>query len=299
MLKSHIGEIAALGTAFCWTFTGISFEYAGKKVGSLAVNFIRLILGFIFISIFTYFTRGFLLPTDSTYFNWIWLGLSGIIGFFLGDLFLFQSYLEVGTRVAMLIMAMSPPITALLGFIFMGEVIRPIGLLGMAITILGIAVVILSKDTGEKKLKITHSVKGISYAFLGAVGQSVGLILSKVGMGTYNAFAATQIRIIAGFIGFFLLFVYKRQWKDLTVAFKDKKAMTGITIGSIFGPFLGVSLALISLQNTTAGISATITSIMPILIIPFSIILFKEKVKPKEILGTLISVVGVAILFIT
>ncbi len=299
MLKSHIGEIAALGTAFCWTFTGISFEYAGKKVGSLAVNFIRLILGFIFISIFTYFTRGFLLPTDSTSFNWIWLGLSGIIGFFLGDLFLFQSYLEVGTRVAMLIMAMSPPITALLGFIFMGEVIRPIGLLGMAITILGIAVVILSKDTGEKKLKITHSVKGISYAFLGAVGQSVGLILSKVGMGTYNAFAATQIRIIAGFIGFFLLFVYKRQWKDLTVAFKDKKAMTGITIGSIFGPFLGVSLALISLQNTTAGISATITSIMPILIIPFSIILFKEKVKPKEILGTLISVVGVAILFIT
>ena len=298
MLKSHIGEIAALATAFCWTFTGISFEYAGKKVGSLAVNFIRLILGFIFISIFTYFTRGLLLPTDSTSFNWIWLGLSGIIGFFIGDLFLFQSYLEVGTRVAMLIMATSPPITALLGFIFMGEVITPKGLLGMAITTLGIAVVILSKDTGEKKLKLTHSVKGLTYAFLGALGQSVGLILSKIGMGTYNPFAATLLRIITGFIGFFILFLYKKKWKDLTLAFKDKKAMTGITIGAFFGPFVGVSLALISLQNTTAGISATITSIMPVLIIPFSIILFKEKVKPKEILGTLISVVGVAILFI-
>lgn len=298
MLKSHIGEIAALGTAFCWTFTGISFEYAGKKVGSLAVNFIRLILGFIFISIFTYLTRGLLLPTDSTSFNWIWLGLSGIIGFFLGDLFLFQSYLEIGTRVAMLIMAASPPITALLGFIFMGETITWKGLLGMAITTLGIAVVILSKETGEKKIKITHSAKGLTYAFLGALGQSVGLILSKVGMGSYNAFAATQIRIVTGFIGFLILFIYKRKWNDLTVAFKDKKAMTGITIGSIFGPFLGVSLALISLQHTTAGISATITSIMPVLIIPFSIILFKEKVKPKEILGTLISVVGVAVLFI-
>ncbi len=299
MLKSHIGEIAALATAFCWTFTGISFEYAGKKVGSLAVNFIRLILGFIFISIFTYFARGLLLPTDSTSFNWIWLGLSGLIGFFLGDLFLFQSYLEVGTRVAMLIMATSPPITALLGFIFMGEIIKPMGLIGMAITTLGIAVVILSKDTGEKKFKITHSIKGLIYAFLGALGQSVGLILSKIGMGTYNAFAATQIRIIFGFIGFFILFIYKRNWKDLTVAFNDKKAMTGIAIGSLFGPFIGVSLALISLQHTTAGISATITSIMPIIIIPFSIIFFKDKVKPKEILGTLISVVGVALLFIT
>lgn len=297
MLKSHIGEITALATAFCWTFTGISFEYAGKKVGSLAVNFLRLILGFVFISIFTYFTRGFILPTDSTSFNWIWLGLSGIIGLFLGDLFLFQSYLEVGTRLAMLIMATSPPITALLGFIFMGEVITPMGLLGMAITTLGIAIVILSKDKGEKKLKVNHSIKGLTYAFLGAIGQSVGLIFSKIGMGTYNAFAATQIRIIAGFLGFFL-FLFKKKWKDLSVAFKDKKAMTGITIGSIFGPFIGVSLALISLQYTTAGISATITSIMPVLIIPFSIILFKEKVKPKEILGTLISVVGVALLFI-
>ncbi len=298
MLKSHLGEIAALGTAFCFTFTGISFEYAGKKVGSLAVNFIRLILGFIFISIFTYFTRGLLLPTDSTTFNWTWLGLSGIIGLFLGDLFLFQSYLEIGTRVAMLIMATSPPITALLGFIFMGEVVTPKGLLGMAITTLGIAVVILSKDTGEKKFKLTHSIKGLTYAFLGAIGQSVGFILSKIGMGTYNPFAATQIRIVTGFIGFFLLFVYKNNWKDLGIALKDKKAMTGITLGSIFGPFLGVSLGLISLQNITAGISATITSIMPIIIIPFSIIIFKEKVKPKEILGTIISVIGVAILFI-
>lgn len=298
MLKSHIGEIAALGTAFCWTFTGISFEYAGKKVGSLAVNFIRLVLGFVFISIFTYFTRGLLLPTDSSSFNWIWLGLSGLIGFFIGDLFLFQAYLEVGTRVAMLIMAASPPITALLGYIFMDEVITSRGLIGMAVTTVGIAVVILSKEKGEKKIKISHSIKGLTYAFLGAIGQSVGLVLSKIGMGDYNAFAATQIRIVTGFIGFFILFAYKKKWKDLGVAFKDKKAMTGITIGSIFGPFLGVSLALISLQNTTAGISATITSIMPVLIIPFSILLFKEKVKPKEILGTLISVVGVAILFI-
>lgn len=298
MLKSHLGEIAALATALCWTFTGISFEYAGKKVGSLAVNFIRLIIGFIFISIFTYFTRGLLLPTDSTTLNWTWLGLSGIIGFFLGDLFLFQSYLEIGTRVAMLIMAASPPITALLGFIFMGEVVTPKGLLGMAITTLGIAVVILSKETGEKKIKVTHSIKGLTYAFLGAIGQSVGLILSKMGMGDYNPFAATQIRIITGFIGFFLLFVYKKNWKQLAIALKDKKAMTGITIGSLFGPFLGVSLSLISLQNTTAGISATITSIMPIMIIPFSIIFFKEKVKAKEIFGTIISVVGVAILFI-
>ena len=90
MLSSKIGEIAALSTAFCWAIMGLFFESAGKRVGSLAVNFIRLVFGFLFISVFTYFFRGQLFPLDATLHNWTWLGVSGIIGFFLGDLFLFQ-----------------------------------------------------------------------------------------------------------------------------------------------------------------------------------------------------------------
>ncbi|OZV10877.1 EamA family transporter [Tissierella sp. P1] len=298
MLKSNVGELAALATAFCWSLSATAFELSGKKVGSLSVNYIRLVTGFIFISVFTFFTRGYFLPIDATSKNWIFLSISGLIGFFIGDLFLFQSYLEVGSRVSMLIMATSPPIAALLGFIIFGEKLRVISILGMAITLLGIAIVILSKNPDEKKIKITHSVKGLTYAFLGSLGQSVGLIFSKIGMGEYNPFAATQIRIIAGFISFTILFIYLKKWDDLRLALKDKKAMLGITIGSIFGPFVGVSLSLLSLQYTSAGISSTITSIVPVTIIPLSMLVFKEKIKLKEILGAITTVAGVAVLFL-
>src|SRR5690554_5018120 len=98
MLKSNIGELTALGTAICWSLSATFFELSGKKVGSLAVNYIRLVTGFIFISIFTLITRGYLLPLDANSQNWIFLSISGLIGFFIGDLFLFQSYLEVGSR---------------------------------------------------------------------------------------------------------------------------------------------------------------------------------------------------------
>lgn len=298
MVESHFGEIAALSTAICWTIMGVFFESAGKRVGSLSVNFIRLVFGFSFLSIFTYFSRGYLLPVDATVQNWTWLSISGLIGFFLGDLFLFQAYIEIGTRISMLILATSPPMTALLGYIFMDERISPLGLLGMLITILGVGLVILGKDAEGEKIQFTHSIKGITYAFLGAVGQSIGTIFSKIGMGDYNPFAATQIRIIAGFIGFVALFFYLNKWADLKEASKDKKAMLLIALGAIFGPFLGVSLQLISLQHTTAGISATIVSIMPITIIPFSILIYKEKLKLKEIIGAVISVIGVGILFL-
>lgn len=298
MIRGNIGELAALGTAFCWTFSAIFFELSGKRVGSLSVNYIRLITGFIFISIFTLITRGMLLPGDATAHNWIFLSISGFIGFFIGDLFLFQSYLEVGSRISMLIMAGSPPITALLGYLVFGEKLSLINLLGMVITLAGIAIVILGKDSDEEKLKANYSVKGLVYAFLGSLGQAVGLIFSKVGMGEYNIFAATQIRIITGFISFTLFIIYLKKWDDIKAALKDKKAMTGITLGSIAGPFVGVSLSLLSLKYTSAGISSTITSIVPVTIIPISIWVFKEKVKPKEIFGAIVTVIGVGVLFL-
>ncbi len=294
----HTGEILALITAIFWTIMAVLFESAGKKVGSLSVNFIRLVTGFTMLSVFVYFYRGHLLPTDASLHNWTWLGISGFVGFFLADLFLFQAYVEIGTRISMLILALGPPMTAILGYFFLGENLSGMGILGMLITISGIAIVILSKDKGENKFKVKHSIKGLTYAFLGAVGNSVGMILTKIGMGDYSPFAATQIRIITGFIGFVIMFAYLNKWDDLKKALLDKKSLAYITLGSVFGPFLGVSFQLMSLQHTSAAISSTITSIMPVTILPFSVLVFKEVLKPKEILGALVSVVGVGILFL-
>lgn len=298
MIISRIGETTALIAAFCLTITGLSFEAAGKKVGSLSVNFISLVFGFLFISTFTYFTRELVLPIDASVHNWTWLSISGVIGFFLGDIFLFRSYVELGTRLTLLIMASSPPLTAILGLVFLNEEIKPLGAIGMLITIIGISVVILSKDKGGERIEFTHSAKGIFFAFLGAVGQAVGTIFSKVGMGDYNAFSATQIRIIAGFLSFFVFFLIFNKWDDLKKAIRNKKAIFLIALGATFGSFLGVSMQLTSLQYTTAGISSTIMAITPVIVIPFSIVIFKEKVVPKEIFGAILSFLGVALLFL-
>jgi drug/metabolite transporter (DMT)-like permease len=287
-----------LMTAIFWTIMAVFFETAGKRVGSLAVNFIRLVTGFIMLSIFVYFRRGYLLPTDATLHNWTWLGISGLVGFFFADLFLFQAYVEIGTRITMLILASGPPITAILGYLVLGERLSLAGIVGMLITVGGIAIVILSKDSDDKKFKVNHPLKGIIFSLLGAIGNSVGMIFTKIGIGDYSPFAATQIRIITGFIGFLILFACTNRWDDLKKAVLDKKAITFIALGSIFGPFLGVSFQLMSLQYTTAGISSTITSIMPVTILPFSVLIFKEKLTIKEVLGALISVIGIAILFL-
>lgn len=297
-MGTHIGEIAALLTAICWTLNAVAFESAGKKVGSLSVNYIRLFIAFFLLSICSFVTRGLAFPTDATGHTWFWLLISGLMGFVLGDMFLFQAYVEIGSRISLLIMSAAPPITALVGFLIMGERISLLGLVGMFTTMVGICVVILSRNPAENKVQFNRPVRGLVYACLGALGQAFGLILSKHGMGSYHPFAATQIRLIAAFIGFTIIITVRHKWPEIRAAFDDRKAIGEIAIGAIFGPFIGVTFSLLAVQYTATGIVSSISSVSPVLIIPASITIFKEKVLPKEILGAVISIIGVILLFL-
>ncbi len=200
-------------------------------------------------------------------------------------------------------MALAPPITAFAGWLMLGEVMSLMKWVGMFITFLGIAIVILKREKHEdigkrRKIKANYSIKGILLAFGGAVGQGVGLVLSKKGMGEYDAFAASQIRVITGMIGFAVIILIMGRFGKVWEAVKHYSAMKRIALGSVFGPFLGVSFSLLAVQHTQAGIAATIMSIVPVLIIPPAIFLFHEKVNWKEILGAVITVGGVAIFFL-
>ena len=280
----------------------MAFESAGKRVGALSLNLIRLVMGLVFLAIFNaIFNDGFL--PSATGYQWFWLTLSGVVGFVLGDLFLFRSFILIGARIAMLIMALVPPITALIGWITLGEVLSGMEFLGMGITLLGIVMVVsanldLKKGTFGKTLKMGPLVLGIMLALGGAVGQAAGLVLSKKGMQDMNAFEATQIRIMAGVVGFTLVITFFKRWNHLLAALKDLKAMKAMTLGSLTGPFLGVSFSLLAVQNTDTGIAATLMALTPVMIIPPAILLNKERIRIIEIIGAMVSIAGVALFFL-
>lgn len=292
-IQSHVGEIASLLTAVCWTFSAIYFEKAGRRVGSLSVNIIRIFLGVIFLGITTLFTRGMLFPIDATPYNWFWLGLSGIVGFFLGDLFLFKTYTIIGSRTSQLVMSLAPMITAVIGWFFLSEYLTPKSIAGIVVSVTGIMIAVAGK-----KLRLDVPVKGFLYAIGGALGQAVGLILSKKGMGDYDAIAATQIRAIFGFAAFALLVTFMRRWRKVILAAGERKSMSAITIGAMFGPFIGVSLSLFAVKHTETGIASALMALTPIFIIIPSAIMFKEKITARQVTGAVISIIGASIFFL-
>lgn len=298
MIEAYSGEIAALITALFWTITALAFEFATKKVGTYPVNIIRLTTAFFLVGATTYVTRGLFFPTDATAKAWFWLSISGLIGFVLGDLFLFSSYTLIGSRVAMLIMTLAPPATAILSYFVLNESLSYFSILGMTLVIFGISLTIFGKPVNGKTFSFNYSGKGLLFAFLGAMGQAGGLVLSKLGMGDYAPLAATQIRIIAGMVGFGILITVLGKWRQVRVTLIQKRPMTGIAIGSLFGPFLGVTFSMIAIQHTSAGVAATLMSIVPVLIIAPAYFMFNQKITVKEIIGAVISVGGVVMFFI-
>jgi drug/metabolite transporter (DMT)-like permease len=294
----HSGEFAALATAFFWTITALAFESASRKVGSVAVNILRLVIGLIFLTTFTFIRRNMLLPFDASPETWLWMTLSGLVGFVFGDLFLFKSYTIIGSRFAMLIQTLVPPLTALFGWIIMKEHLSLFHFFGMTLTFSGISLAIFNRKGEGERLSLKISPRGLLYSFAGATGQALGLVLSKVGLKDYDLFSANQIRVIAGIAGFCLLITFMRRWPGIRAAVVNRPAMKSITLGAFFGPFLGVSFALIALRHTEAGIASTIMALVPVFILVPAVLLYKQKVTAIELIGSVISVCGVALFFI-
>ncbi len=243
--------------------------------------------------------RGNWMPSDASPEAWKWLSISGLAGFVAGDYCLFKSYSYLSAKLSMLIMSLAPPVAALFGAVILHEKLTWLNGLGMVLVLSGIAVVILKRpDSENNKSRLNYPVKGLLLAFGGAVGQGIGAVFSKLGMGNYDPFASSQIRVISGILGFVIIISLAKQWQSIILSLKNNNAIIPLLFGSFFGPFMGVSLSLLSFQHTSVGIASTLFATVPVFILVPSVLLFHEKLNWKEIAGAFMAVTGMAIFFL-
>jgi drug/metabolite transporter (DMT)-like permease len=301
-LGSNAGELAALGTALCWTGTAFCFQAAGRAIGSLTVNLLRLILALGLLSLLAWAMRGRPWPDDASAHAWVWLSISGLIGFTLGDLCLFRAFVLLGARRSTLVMSLAPPMTAFAGWVALGEVLGLLQIAAIALTVTGVILAVRERSIADAGAAAEHAPveagKGVLLALGGAAGQAAGLVLSKHGMGTYPALPATQIRVIAGIAGFAVVFTAVRWWPRLWAARRSPRGLTFTAMGALLGPVMGVTLSLYAVQHTATGVAASIMAVTPILVIPVAAIVHRERITARSVLGAVVAVVGVVLLFL-
>ena len=238
--------------------------------------------------------------------RWFWLGISGIIGLAIGDLFLFQAYITIGPRLGLLFLSLAPALASVLAWVILGETLSAGSILGIGLTLAGITWVVLESNTSVKanspaKVEPLYKIswKGITAGLLSATGQALGVVLAKLGLtSNFPALSANVIRMSAAFIALWLVTILQRQViSTVKAANHHRSGILYILGGAIFGPIIGVSLSLFAIQNTNIGIASTLIALPPIFLLPMGYFIFKERLSWRAIAGTLIAVAGVGLLF--
>ncbi len=303
------GEIISLGVALSWTITALLAEVASKRITPLGLNVIRMLMSLVLLAIVMWVCIGNPYPVDADGETWLWLSLSGFVGYVLGDYCLFNSYILIGSRFGQLFMTLAPAAAAIFGFILLGEQMSLLAICGMLVTMFGIGMSVLSK--GEKrKVSMKLPLKGVLFGIGAGLGQGIGLVLSKVGMTHYETmihsqevldlmpFSSTFIRAVTGLLGFGLAMIISGKTKSIAASTRDTKSMLFALGATVFGPFVGVSLSLMATLYTSTGIAQTIMAMTPVFILLPSWYFFKQKVTGMEIAGAIIAVLGVALFFV-
>ncbi len=300
------GYLAAFITLMSWTVGTFAFTKASRLAAPASVNRVRLLYAWFALSFLVCIFNGIsltqLFSTISRE-QYFWFGLSGFVGLTLGDYFAFTGYKILGGRRASLFVCFAPGAALLAGMLLIGETLSWVGIIGMMVSLSGIALLSISRTEQNAVNDEGHGdfYKGILFAGLGAVCQGVGLVLAKKGFQSngapINAIHATWIRMLCASFFVYLIGAFKiNLWTEFKSITLDKKTRTPVLIGTLFGPVIGVSFSLLAASHIEASVAQTIFSLLPVSVLFASVLFFREKVQTLSYLAVFISIIGVLIL---
>ena len=292
-----IGYLLAICAAAIWSTVALSATRIVRYFGSYNYNLLRL-LGIIVIFFPYVYINWESLYFDQSIFTAI--VLSSIIGIIIGDTFLFVCLKRLGPRRQALLFSMQIPFTIILAEVFLQTLPSLTELIGCALIFSGILIAIqFNRTIPDDDLE---NIQGNKYTglFAGiglALCQSIGIILMKPALQTTDPIIVSYLRVIVAAVIMFgsLFFIKNNQLWD-----KMKNIKT--TLFSIFLGFMGMgvgmTMLIYALKYGNPGVISTLSSTMPIMIIPILWIVTKNYAGHLAVVGATLTCIGASIIFL-
>jgi len=312
-LDAFTGPAAGLLTSVLWTATSLFFTAAARRIGPVVLNAFRISFAVLLLGVTHRCLSGAWLP-EAVERQVVLLALSGVIGLSIGDQALFVAFLDIGPRLAMLIMTTAPLFAALFGWLALGETLHGLAWLAMILTIAGVAWVVLERPRTAVGERPPNRLRGAIMAFVGAACQAGGLLLSKQGMGHgwlpeeqhMPPQTATLIRMFFAALAMLPILALYGRWRRRRAAAGVPSLRAGTRragfllacCGAVTGPFLGVWMSLVASDRAPLAVAQTLCSLPPILILPFAVLVYHEHLSPRAVVGAAVAVAGTAMLFL-
>lgn len=292
------GELACLLAAGMWAVAVAIFRRPIQRFGAPAVNLVKSVVATVLLGLTVLVTgQGNALAAAGAG----PLGLiaaSGLIGLTLGDTALFAAVGRIGPYRTMLFQTLAPVFTAVFAVFWLDTIPTGRELLGAAVILTGVMMVITpARGTVSKPAAGGGSLKaGYLFGILSALGQGVGIVLAKDGMETIPIVPATFIRLVFAAIGLVILTLASGRLNRVLQAMRDRKSLARMTGASFLGTYLAMMCMMAGVWLAPPAVSATLLSTTPVFSLFIDARSNRESIAPRKILGTIIAVLGVALL---
>lgn len=300
------GYLAAVGTLICWTISNFVLAKLTRLSDPWILNRAALFFSIFLLGVLVCIIDGlapwqlFSVPNSS---NWLWLGVSGILGKSLGDYCGFCSMRILGVRRRSMISTLGPGFTWLFGLVILSEKMNWVGIASMMLTMASLLLLINSAAEKEevKNEKFGLPLPGLLFGIASAALTGLAFILSKktfIETGRIiSEFHATWIRILVAFLAIYLVDLFRNKHPSFIKEFvfdKEKGILLFFVI--LFGAVLGLSFSLIAITKMNAAAAYTIFSMLPVSVIMVSVIVYQKKLSLKSWLYSILAVTGVIVL---
>lgn len=295
-----MGEFAALGAAVSFSAASTFFTLSGRVLGPSLVMRGSLPIGLVCLSMVYAALTHHLLPPDVEASRLMWLGLSGVTGYWLSAVAVVNAFVRIGPRLTLLIASLGPILSAVLAWMLLGERLGVGALAGIGLTVGGVSWVVSETGQNGQQISAQDYRLGALFALGAACLQAVSFVLSKKGLeGGYEPVAGNLIRLAAATVTIWLFALAQGQVRASFRAFHDHpRAFRHMSAAALVGPALGATLVMVALRYAEVGVASTITNLTPIFLIPVGYLVFQERITPRAVTGTLVAIIGTGVLFL-
>lgn len=284
-----LGAAAALGAAVSWALTSVLWRRMGDELSANEMNLAKGLIGC------AYLTVGLLIvgarPVGAREFAY--LGLSGALGIALGDSCYFVSLVGLGPRLATLLGALSPILTAVLAVALLGE--RPSASAWLGILAASAGVAWVMQDGRSGAAPGADWGRGLRYGLAAVACSALGMVLAKKGVAGTSALEAALIRVGCGAGALLLWGALRGQAGRWFAAVSAPRRLGRLCLIVLIATVGGFWLSLVALRRADAWLVGVLLSTTPLLILPMTAAVFGERIRPRAVAGTLVAVAGVAL----
>lgn len=294
--------LASFLTTIFFSLSAIFATRSAKILGAATANLGRMCVALVMLGIWAH-----LMGQGVHGRSFAWFFVSGVVGYGFGDIALFQAFTRIGPRLTMLLVhCLAVPVAALIENLWLGTTLRAGQVLCACVILGGVCIAL----TPIHHLNIKRGIfwTGTFFGVCASLGQAGGAVISRNAyrIATLSGFhidggTAAYQRMIGGIIvsGMFTLWVagFGRRIEPEPVAASTGRNGTGIAwvyvvLNAIAGPTLGVACFQWALSMTPSGVVLPIVATTPVIAIPLTYWIDRDRPSHRSIAGGVIAVAG-------